>query len=64
MNDKPPLLSRPRDDSLEAYKAWMGEMYKHLTGKDIQDDESLTEEEWIERWREFWKKRDTSKPKP
>jgi hypothetical protein len=31
------LLSRPKDESLEAFKAWILEMTKHLTGKSVDD---------------------------
>lgn len=47
-----PIYSRPRDDSLEAYKGWINEMFSHLTGKS-GDDGSMTEEEWIRHWKEF-----------
>jgi len=35
------LLSRPKDESLEAYQAWIMEMFYHLTGK--TEDNSTTE---------------------
>lgn len=42
----------PKDMSLDAYKAWFMEAVKRLTkaGTEI----NLTEEEWIESWREYW----------
>jgi hypothetical protein len=49
------LLSRPKDNSFEAFKAWMNEIYKHLTGKS-DDDGSLTDEELKTAWKEFWSK--------
>jgi len=50
---KRPLFSRPKDDSLEAFKAWIGEMFTHLTGR---TESSMTEEEWVESWKKFWSK--------
>ena len=47
------LLSRPKDKSLKAFKAWVDEIYKHLTGK---SDDSITDEEMEARWKEFWSK--------
>jgi hypothetical protein len=43
---------RPKDESLEAYKAWMTEIAERLAG-----DETVirwTEEEWIANWKKFW----------
>jgi len=46
-------VSRPKDKSLEAYKAWIWELAKKLTtGK---PELKWTEEEWIANWKEFWK---------
>jgi hypothetical protein len=53
MANKKVLLSRPKDKSLEAYKQWIKEITFHLTGK---NDDSMTEEKWIESWKEFWSK--------
>lgn len=43
-------VSLPKDRSLEAYKAWVKELAKRLTKTEFE----LTEEEWIENWKEFW----------
>jgi len=45
------LLSRPKDKSLEGYKAWIMEMYTHLTGK---SETTMSEAEWEQKWNEFW----------
>ena len=50
---KAPLLSRPRDDSIQAYKDWILEFYRFLTGS-TDPDGGLTEEQWIKSHREFW----------
>jgi hypothetical protein len=47
------LYTRPRDKTLEAFKAWIIQMTEHLTGKK-GDDGSMTEQEWIEAWKKFW----------
>jgi len=49
-------LSRPKDRSVEAYKAWMMEIASRLTTepKAIK----LTQAEWVASWKEFW----TEKP--
>ena len=45
-------LSRPKDRSVEAYKAWMMEIARRLTTepKAIK----LTQAEWVAHWKEFW----------
>lgn len=43
-------LSHPKDESLEAYKAWVLEIARRLTKTEFK----LTEQEWIENWKEFW----------
>jgi len=45
------LFSRPKDKSLEAYKAWILDMCEHLTGKREND---ISEERWIAFWKAFW----------
>lgn len=47
-----PLYSRPRDDSLEAYKGWINGIFRHITGKS-DDDGSMTEEDWIRNWQMY-----------
>ncbi len=62
---QPIFFSKPQDESLEAYKAWIEGMYKALTGITIaESDEPISEEEWIARWREFWHKSDGTKAEP
>ena len=53
MDKKYVSFSRPKDKSLDAYKAWIKEMTFHLTSK---NESVMTEEEWMERWKEFWGK--------
>lgn len=50
---KKPLLSRPKDESLQAFKDWIIELTIHLTGK---TDDSMTDEKFEEAWKKFWKK--------
>ena len=45
---------RPADKSLEAYKAWILGTFTALTGK--VDDDSISEEDWEDGWKEFWGK--------
>jgi hypothetical protein len=44
---------RPKDESFEAYKAWMTELAKNLTTDPIK----WREEEWIANWKKFWKEK-------
>lgn len=46
-------VSRPKDNSLEAYKAWMMDLAKMLTTDTIK----WTEEEWIANWKKYWKEK-------
>ena len=50
------LLSRPRDESLEAYKEWISELYRHITGMDMTPEKDMSEEAWREQHAEFWRK--------
>ena len=52
MDKKVAILSRPKDKSLEAYKAWIQEFTFRLTGKN--NPSSMTEEQWVARWKQFW----------
>ncbi len=52
-NEPKRYYSRPRDESLQAYKDWIESIIRSLN-LDIKDD--TTEEEWETDWREFWKK--------
>lgn len=44
------LLSRSKDKSLEAFKAWITEFTKHLLGR----EPDFSEEKWVEFWKRFW----------
>jgi putative sterol carrier protein len=44
-------LSLPKDKSLEAYKEWVTGIAKRLTKTEFV----LSESEWIESWKDFWK---------
>jgi hypothetical protein len=48
-------VSRPKDKSLEAYKAWITEIAERLTTNRMGI--SWTEEEWIANWKKFWQER-------
>ena len=43
--------SRPRDKSLQAFKDWIGDVYQALNPGAT---DTLTEEQWVEKWKEFW----------
>jgi hypothetical protein len=64
MADKP-LLSRPKDRTLQAFKEWMEEIGDKLLPKDAP--RVMTEKDWERLWKEFWSEADTeisqSKPK-
>lgn len=49
--------SRPKDRTLEAYKAWMTEIANRLTTN--EGNLGMTEREWIESWQEYWKEKPT-----
>jgi len=57
MTEKSVLFSRPQDESLEAFKAWITEFVEHLIGP---HESTLTEEEWLDAWQKFWSKADNS----
>lgn len=46
-----PSLSRPKDESLEAYKAWITEITESLNPG---AEPKLTEEQWEAGWKKFW----------
>jgi hypothetical protein len=48
-------VSRPKDKSLGAYKAWMTELAARLTTE--KTGIKWTEKEWIENWKKFWQKK-------
>jgi len=45
-------FSRPKDKSVEAYKAWMMEIARRLTTGHTAI--KLTESEWVANCKEFW----------
>jgi hypothetical protein len=47
------ILSRPKDESLESYKAWTME-FARMLNPNAKDN--MTEERWIEEWKAFWSK--------
>ena len=51
MENKKVILSRPKDKSLESFKAWIMELTLHMTGK---AEDTMTPAEWEEKWKEFW----------
>ena len=44
------ILSRPKDKTLESFKAWIREINKKFGGK-----ETLTDEQYETGWKKFWK---------
>lgn len=50
-------VSRTKDRSFEAYKAWIMEIARRLTTKETEIE--LTEQEWIENWKAFLKENPT-----
>lgn len=56
MTDKKATLSRPRDESLEAFKAWMTEFIDHVRGEGAAE---MPEERWIYHWKEFYRDKET-----
>lgn len=47
-----PRLSRPKDKSLEAFKAGINEIADRMLGKGKGGD--IPEDEWVRSWKEFW----------
>lgn len=45
-------FSRPRDRSVEAYKAWIMEIAQRLTT--AKEMIQFTENEWLTNWKEYW----------
>jgi len=54
MAEKKVTLSRPKDKSLEAFKAWINELATRLTGS-ADDDGSMSEDDWKKAHEEFWR---------
>lgn len=50
----PVILSRPKDTSLQAYKAWILEIAEKMTGKPAVNN--LSDDQWVKKWQEFWSK--------
>ena len=48
-------FSRPKDKSVQAYKAWIMEIAERLTTE--KNKIQLTEAEWLLNWREYWKEK-------
>ena len=48
------VVSRPADQSLEAYKAWITRLAKNI---DKNSEVKWTEEEWAANWKKFWKEK-------
>lgn len=46
---------RPKDKSLEAYRAWMKGIASQLAR---EAEIGWTEEQWIEKWKDFWQKQE------
>jgi len=55
---KAPLLSRPKDRSLESFKKWMTEFVNYINP---DHGSSLTEDQWKDKHKRFWAKVDASK---
>ena len=51
------LFLRPRDKSLEAFKAWISVLMVHLTG---EERDNFSEEQWRAYWQKFWASDDAS----
>jgi hypothetical protein len=52
-------FSRPKDKSVEAYKAWMMKIAERLTTEKYKIE--LTEAEWLLSCREYWKEKTNRK---
>ena len=50
--NKKAAFSRPKDKSVEAYKAWILEIARRLTTE--PNAIKLTQAEWVASWKEFW----------
>lgn len=47
------FYSRPTDKSLQAYKDWITGVVKRINPN---SEDTMTEAEWVESWKEFWSK--------
>jgi hypothetical protein len=58
MKNKPPRtinVLRPKDKSLEAYRAWMKGIASQLAP---EAEIEWTEEQWKEKWTNYWQKQE------
>jgi len=58
MKTRPPKIInilRPKDKSLEAYKAWMNGIASQL---DPEAEIEWMEEQWTEKWKNYWQKQE------
>ncbi|HEX9385062.1 MAG TPA: hypothetical protein VF918_01995 [Anaerolineales bacterium] len=53
--NKEVTFSRPKDQSLKAYKVWISEIAKRLTTQNTML--KLTEDEWRKSWKEYWQQK-------
>lgn len=60
MPDQKPFLSRPKDRSLEAFKAWMKELFDRILSSDAERD-TISDEQWKKDHERFWAKVDEAK---
>ena len=51
-------FSQPSDNSLQACKDWVSGIAAIVSGGAAKD--TLTEEQWIEKWKSFWSKAEQS----
>ena len=50
------LLTRPKDETLDAFKEFYIELCKHM-GIEIAQAQMDDEERWVKTWTAFWKKK-------
>jgi hypothetical protein len=49
--------SKPKDESLKAFKEWIGGMYQFMTGLAVNEIEPVSDEKWTAEWQAYWKNR-------
>ncbi len=49
------VLTRPADKSLQAYKDFITSTLEGM-GISLSDDKKMSEDEWKDKWQEFWRK--------
>jgi hypothetical protein len=59
MTDEPTEeLTRPKDQSLEAYKTWVLAAFEAMSGKPAPDpDDAYTPEDWAKHHKQYWESR-------